>query len=40
MFQAALGRLSAGQDLTLEEMDAVLEAIMSGRTTEGQIGVS
>jgi anthranilate phosphoribosyltransferase len=39
MFQAALGRLSAGQDLTLEEMDAALEAIMSGQTTEGQIGV-
>lgn len=39
MFQAALGRLSAGEDLTLAEMDAALEHIMSGQAAEGQIGV-
>lgn len=38
-FEAALGRLAAGEDLTLEQMDAALEHIMSGQAAEGQIGV-
>jgi anthranilate phosphoribosyltransferase len=39
MFPTALGRLSAGHDLSLEEMDAALEHIMSGQANQGQIGV-
>jgi anthranilate phosphoribosyltransferase len=34
-----LGRLAAGEDLSMDEMSAAVEAIMEGRVSEGHIGL-
>jgi anthranilate phosphoribosyltransferase len=39
MLQSTLGKLAAGQDLSEDEMTASIDAIMSGRCEEGQIGL-
>jgi anthranilate phosphoribosyltransferase len=39
LIDAVLGRLSAGQDLTVEEMARAIEEIVCGRVPEGQIGL-
>ncbi len=36
---AVLGRLSAGQNLSLEEVAGAIEAIVSGQVAEGQVGL-
>jgi anthranilate phosphoribosyltransferase len=39
VIEATLGRLSAGQNLSMEEMSAAIEAVMEGAVPEGQIGL-
>ena len=39
MIDAVLGRLSAGQSLSVEEMAGAIRAIVSGQVPEGQIGL-
>lgn len=39
MLAAYLGRISAGDDLTLPEMTAVIDHVMRGEASEGEIGV-
>ncbi len=39
MIEATLGKLAAGQDLSMEEMAASMEAVMEGRCSEGEIGL-
>ncbi len=39
MIDSILGRLAAGQDLSVDEMSAAIEAVVQGQCTEGQIGI-
>lgn len=39
MIEATLGRLTAGQDLSREEMTAAIDALMRGQVSEGQAGL-
>lgn len=39
MIAATIGKASAGQNLSMDEMSAVVEAIMTGQVEAGQIGV-
>jgi len=39
MIQSVLGRLTAGEDLSLDEMSATIEAVMRGDCSEGEIGL-
>ncbi len=39
MFESILGRLAAGEDLSMTEMSAAIEEVVEGRTSEGEIGV-
>ena len=39
MFTTVLGRLAAGENLTQEEMTAVMDAVIEGHVMEGQIAV-
>ncbi|MEX0675457.1 MAG: anthranilate phosphoribosyltransferase [Pirellulales bacterium] len=39
MIEATLGRLAAGQDLSMEEMAAAIDAVVEGTCTEGEMGV-
>lgn len=39
MIDATLGRLTAGEDLSMEDMAAAIAAIMEGRCDDGQIGL-
>lgn len=39
MIQATLGRLAAGENLSMEEMAAAIDAVVDGRCTPGEMGV-
>jgi anthranilate phosphoribosyltransferase len=39
VIEPTLGRLAAGEDLSMQEMSAAIEAVMSGGLTDGQIGI-
>ena len=39
MIEAILGRLAAGEDLSMEEMAAAIDAVVEGRCSEGEMGV-
>lgn len=39
MIEATLGRLAAGEDLSMEEMAVTIDAVVEGRCTEGEMGV-
>jgi anthranilate phosphoribosyltransferase len=39
MIETALGRLAAGDDLSMEEMSAAIDEVISGQRTDGQIGI-
>ena len=39
MLESTLGKLAAGQDLPEQEMTSAIDAIMSGKCEEGQIGL-
>ncbi|HEX5498863.1 MAG TPA: anthranilate phosphoribosyltransferase, partial [Thermomicrobiales bacterium] len=39
MIQNTLGRLAAGEDLSMDEAAAAIDEIMQGRWTEGQIAL-
>jgi anthranilate phosphoribosyltransferase len=39
VIEALLGRLSAGEDLTMEEMSDAIEAVVSGAVSDGQVGL-
>ncbi len=39
VFDATLGRLAAGEDLSFEEMSAAIDAVMQGQCSDGQIGI-
>jgi anthranilate phosphoribosyltransferase len=39
MIEPLLGRLSAGEDLSMDEMSAALEAVMAGQVSLGQVGL-
>ncbi len=39
MIEPTLGRLAAGEDLSMEEMAATIDAVIDGRCTQGEIGV-
>lgn len=39
MIEATLGRLAAGENLSLEEMQATLQLVMQGKCTPGEIGL-
>jgi anthranilate phosphoribosyltransferase len=39
VIDATLGRLSAGENLTTEEMAAAIDAVVEGRCTPGQVGI-
>lgn len=39
MIASTLGRLAAGENLTMEEMAATIDAVVAGRCTEGEMGV-
>ena len=40
MLETTLGRLAAGEDLSMDEMSAAVEAIMGGQCSEGEIGLT
>ncbi len=39
MIEAILGRLAAGEDLSMEEMATAIDAVVAGQSTEGQTGL-
>ncbi len=39
MIEATLGRLAAGENLSMDEMAASIEAVMQGKLNDGQIGI-
>jgi anthranilate phosphoribosyltransferase len=39
VIEPTLGRLAAGEDLSMEEMAAAIDAVIDGRCTQGEIGV-
>jgi anthranilate phosphoribosyltransferase len=39
VIEAILGRLAAGEDLSMDEMADTIEAVVQGRSSEGEIGV-
>ena len=39
MFESILGRLAAGENLSMAEMSAAIEEVVAGRTSEGEIGL-
>ncbi len=39
MIEATLGRLAAGDNLSMDEMAAAIEAVVEGRLSEGQMGL-
>ena len=39
MIEATLGRLAAGEDLSMEEMAAAIDAVVEGKCSEGEIGL-
>ena len=39
MIEPTLGRLAAGENLSMDEMAAAIEAVVAGECTEGQIGI-
>lgn len=39
MIEATLGRLAAGEDLSMDEMAAAIDAVVEGSCTPGQIGI-
>jgi anthranilate phosphoribosyltransferase len=39
VLESTLGRLAAGEDLSMDEMSAAVEAIMQGRCSDGEIGL-
>ncbi len=39
VIEATLGRLAAGENLSMEEMSATIEAVVAGRCATGEIGV-
>ena len=39
MLESTLGRLAAGENLSLDEMSAAVDAIMQGQCTQGEIGL-
>jgi anthranilate phosphoribosyltransferase len=39
VIESTLGRLAAGEDLSMDEMSDCIEAVMSGRVGDGEIGV-
>ena len=39
MIESILGRLAAGENLSMDEMTATIEAVMQGQLNDGQIGI-
>lgn len=39
MIEATLGRLAAGENLSMDEMTATIDAVVEGRCSEGEMGV-
>ena len=39
VIESALGRLAAGENLSMDEMSACIEAVMQGQASDGEIGV-
>jgi anthranilate phosphoribosyltransferase len=39
VIEPTLGRLAAGENLSMEEMSATIEAVVEGRCTDGEIGI-
>lgn len=39
MFEPTLGRLAAGENLSMDEMSAAIDAVVEGRLSDGEIGI-
>lgn len=39
MIEATLGRLAAGENLSMDEMSAAIDAVVAGQSSEGQTGI-
>lgn len=39
MIEATLGRLAAGEDLSMDEMATAIDAVVSGQCSDGEIGI-
>ena len=39
MIESTLGRLAAGEDLSMDEMSQAIDAVVAGRASEGEIGI-